>query len=151
MKLESLEFKEGEEIPQECGNFNGNQMPSFKISDVPKDAKSLLLYICDPDTKPIVNKIWTHLTMWNIPIDTTEISKENIPDGAIMGQNSFEEIGYGGMAPPTGKHNYIFQLLALDRELGLSEGSTIEEITKDISDGCVISKTELKATYESTN
>ena len=52
----------------------------------------------DPDAMAAVGKVWVH---W--------IKYGNTDDSETEGKNDFGEIGYGGPAPPDGRHTYIFK------------------------------------------
>lgn len=128
--LESSAFKNGEQIPKKYGYKNSNVNPPLIIKGIPKDAKSLVLIMDDPDAMGAVGKVWVHWLVWNIASTTTEIEENSIPIGAIEGKTDFGEIGYGGPAPPDKEHTYIFKLYALDIKLNLKEGSLKKDLEK---------------------
>ncbi|HXW02864.1 MAG TPA: YbhB/YbcL family Raf kinase inhibitor-like protein, partial [Nitrosarchaeum sp.] len=47
--LESSAFKNGEQIPKKYGYKNSNVNPPLTIKGIPKDTKSLVLIMDDPD------------------------------------------------------------------------------------------------------
>ena len=55
-----------------------------------------------------------------------------IPENSIEGKTDFDEVGYGGPAPPDKEHTYIFKLYALNETLNLKKDSTKEEIEKSM-------------------
>jgi Raf kinase inhibitor-like YbhB/YbcL family protein len=133
MILESSAFENGGIIPRKYGYKNENLSVPLKIREVPEDAKSLVLIMDDPDAMGAVGKIWTHWILWNISPNTKEIAENSIPADSIEGKTDFDEIGYGGPAPPDKEHCYIFKLYALDAILNLEEGSSktvVEEAIK---------------------
>ena len=50
MKITSPAFAENAKIPKIYAKLGGNQRPPLKISDVPAEAKSLVIICCDPLT-----------------------------------------------------------------------------------------------------
>ena len=64
----------------------------------------------------------------------------------ILGKTDFSEIGYGGPAPPDGRHTYIFKGYALDVVLDLKEGYSKQEL-EDAMKGHIISEAKLTGTF----
>jgi Raf kinase inhibitor-like YbhB/YbcL family protein len=63
-----------------------------------------------------------------------------------QGRNSFGQTGYGGPCPPSGTHDYVFRLLALDQELGLS-GTPDAASVLAAADGHMLGEAQLTGTY----
>ena len=146
MILESLAFKNGGNIPRKYGYKNGNLSVPLKISKVPEEIKSLVLIMDDPDAMGAVGKVWVHWVLWNISPNTQEIIENSIPLNSIEGKTDFNEIGYGGPAPPDKEHTYIFKLYALDTELNLKQGSTKVDVEKSMKNR-IIAETKLEGKY----
>ena len=146
MILESSAFENGGTIPRKYGYKNGNSSPPLKITGTPKEAKSLVLIMDDPDAMGAVGKIWVHWVLWNISPNTREINENSIPVDSITGKTDFGEIGYGGPAPPDKEHTYIFKLYALDTTLNLDQDST-KKIVEDSMKGHIITETKLEGKY----
>jgi Raf kinase inhibitor-like YbhB/YbcL family protein len=132
MKLESSVFRNGGDIPRKYGYKTENLSPPLQISEIPKGTKSLVLIMDDPDAVRAVGKVWVHWILWNISPDTKEIFENSIPDNSIEGKTDFDEIGYGGPAPPDKEHTYIFKIYALNETLNLKQGSTKIEVEKSL-------------------
>ena len=132
MKLESSAFENGKVIPRKYGYKTENFSPPLQISEIPEGTKSLVLIMDDPDAMGAVGKVWVHWVLWNISSDTKEIHENSIPENSIEGKTDFDEIGYGGPAPPDKEHTYIFKIYALNKILNLKKGSTKEEIEKSM-------------------
>ena len=132
MKLESPAFENGGVIPRKYGYKIENLSPPLQISEIPEGTKSLVLIMDDPDAMGAVGKVWVHWVLWNISSDTKEIHENSIPENSIEGKTDFDEIGYGGPAPPDKEHTYIFKIYALNKILNLKKGSTKEEIEKSM-------------------
>ena len=64
----------------------------------------------------------------------------------IEGKTDFGEIGYGGPAPPNGRHTYIFKAYALDFSPDLKEGYSKQEL-EDVMEGHIIAKAQLTGTF----
>ncbi len=125
MKITSTAFTDGEKIPAEYTCDGQNINPPLTISGVPSGVKSLVLIVDDPDAPA---GTWTHWTLWNIPPTTTEIAANSVPTGAVAGQTSFGQSGYGGPCPPSGSHHYWFKLYALDTTLNLPATTKVNDL-----------------------
>ena len=132
MKLKSPAFENGKVIPRKYGYKTENLSPPLQISEIPEGTKSLVLIMDDPDAMGAVGKVWVHWVLWNISPNTKEISENSIPNNSIEGKTDFDEVGYGGPAPPDKEHTYIFKLYALNETLNLKKDSTKEEIEKSM-------------------
>ena len=141
MILESPAFDNGGSIPQKYGYKNKNLSIPLKISEIPDGTKSLALIMDDPDAMGVVGKVWVHWVLWNISPNTKEILENSIPENSVEGKTDFDEIGYGGPAPPDKEHTYIFKLYALDTTLNLKQGSTKTEVEESMKEHII---TEVK-------
>ena len=143
MKLTSTAFAHNSTMPSEFTCDGQDLSPPLTISDVPSNAKSLVLIMDDPDA-PV--GIWDHWVVFNIPPSTKEIAKGTEPKGTA-GKNSWGRTGYGGPCPPSGTHRYFFKLYALDSELNLPEGSAKKELEMT-TQGHILAKAELMGNYK---
>lgn len=150
MEITSSRFAHNGEMPKKytCDGEDAN--PYLRITDIPNQAKTLVLIMDDPDAKKAVGKIWTHWIAFNIPVygNESEILEDEKPKGK-QGINDFGNIGYGGPCPPSGSgiHHYYFKIYALDSELLLEEGATKKEVEKAIENH-IVDKAELIGTYK---
>ena len=133
----SSNFDEGEEIPKEFGYKFENKEPKLDFKNVPKGTISIGLIMDDPDAMAAVGKIWVH---W---LQYFDYPSQNL---IIEGKTDFGEIGYGGPAPPNGRHTYIFKGYALDVKLDLKEGYSKQDL-EDAMKGHIIAKTKLTGTF----
>jgi len=117
MKISSPAFAENAKIPKIYSKLGGNQRPPLEISDVPAEAKSLVIICHDPDAPG--RDGFYHWTVWNLPAKTTEIAGESLPMGVVEGITSWGRPGYGGPQPPFGTHRYQFFVYALNTVLGI--------------------------------
>jgi len=143
MKIESLAFKHNEKIPSKYTCDAGDVSPPLQFSDVPKNAKSLVLIMDDPDA-PMGT--WDHWTVWNIDPTTRDIPEGSTPAGAVEGTQSWKQTGYGGPCPPSGTHRYFFKLFALDTRLNLPSSVNKAKLEAAMK-GHVLDKAELIGLY----
>ncbi|QLH07825.1 YbhB/YbcL family Raf kinase inhibitor-like protein [Nitrosopumilus ureiphilus] len=146
MILKSTSFENGGTIPRKYGYKNENFSPPLIISQVPAETKSLVLIMDDPDAIKAVGKVWTHWVLWNIPPNIQQIAENSIPINSIEGKTDFDEIGYGGPAPPDKEHLYIFKLYALDIDLNLDQNSTKADVEESMKNH-IISEAKLEGKY----
>jgi len=149
IQVSSTAFTNGSYIPKKYTCDGDNISPPISWSNIPSDAKSLVLLVVDPDApfKPFI-----HWILYNIPVDVRELP-ENIPKEPIVenygyqGVNDFGDIGYGGPCPPPGStHRYIFRVYALNVVLDVKPGASIDEIKRHM-DGHIIAYGELIGLY----
>ena len=146
MKIESSAFAEGQTIPKKYTCDGPEVSPALSINGVPKNAKSLTLFLEDPDTSM---GTFTHWAVFNISPEMTSVAEElpkTSPTFGTEGKNSAGTVEYLGPCPPTGTHHYIFTLYALDTKLTLPEGSTKEEIIKAM-EGHILAEAKLTGLY----
>jgi len=141
--ISSPDFANGRIIPQKYSYHGGNVAPELRMAHVPANTKSLVLIVDDPDAP---SGLWTHWTVWNIPVPTYALYADKLPAGAVQGKNSFGHVGYDGPAPPNGTHRYFFRLYALNTVLSLPEGSSREALDAAMVRH-VIGHAELFGTY----
>ena len=117
MNISSLDFADGAKIPKAYTRLGGNRRPTLRIAGVPANAKSLAVICHDPDAPG--RDGFYHWTVWNLPPETTEITGNTLPNGAVEGITSWGRSGYGGPQPPFGTHRYQFFVYALNTVLGI--------------------------------
>ncbi len=153
MELLSNSFENGKSIPDRFTVDGENISPPLEIEGVSDNAETLALIMDDPDAP---GSTFVHWIIWNIPADVNEIpagvspgpSVENL-SGARQGKNDFGELGYGGPAPPSGRHHYRFKLYSLADAVELPAGATKSDLLDKIKDP-VIEKVELVGIYSRT-
>ncbi len=126
-------FSYGSRIPVKytCDGLDISIPVKWDPNTLPKDTRSLVLVMFDPDAP---RGVFIHWILYNIPLNITEIP-ENIPRKPLVkgiglqGINDFGRIGYGGPCPPKGSsHRYFIRLFALDTVLDLKPGVSIKEL-----------------------
>src|ERR1700745_3409788 len=90
MKIASSAFQEGANIPSKFTCDGADTSPPLQIADVPSGAKTLALITDDPDAP---SGLFTHWTVWNIPVQTRAIGEGSVPKG-VQGTNDFGKSGY---------------------------------------------------------
>ena len=149
LELTSAAFAPGETIPDEYTCDGQDISPPLSWSDPPQRTESFVLIFDDPDA-PVGT--WVHWVLFNIPADKRSLSEnvpaqDQLPDGSLHGRNSWKRRDYGGPCPPSGStHRYVFQLLALDRELDLEAGATKKQVL-GATEGHVLAQGELTGEY----
>jgi len=127
--------------------------PQLNWSDIPGNAKSLVLIVDDPDAPdPAAPKmIWVHWVLYNIPATAAGlvegINESELPEGTLQGLNDWKSAGYRGPCPPIGRHRYFHKLYALDTllpDLGQPGKTEVEQAMEDH----VIEQTVLMGTYQ---
>ena len=135
LSIISTDFEEGGEIPKNCGYKHGNKKPELDFMGMENEPFTWAMIMDDPDAMAAVGKGWVH---W--------LEYGNTDDSVTEGKNDFGEIGYGGPAPPDGRHTYIFKLYELDTDLDLKEGYSKKELG-DAMKGHIIAEAKLTGTY----
>lgn len=141
-------FTQDQTIPQKYTCDGDDISPPLEWTDPPRRTQSFALIMDDPDAP---TGTWTHWVIFNIPANARSLPEAvpldpQLEDGSMHGKNSWRWLGYGGPCPPSGTHNYIFTLYALDTMLDLPVGVTAEELLQAI-DGHVRGQAELIGTY----
>jgi Raf kinase inhibitor-like YbhB/YbcL family protein len=150
MKLTSSAFQEGASIPRKYTCQGEGINPPLHISEVPAQAKTLVLIMDDPDVPASVRKdqVFDHWVVFNISPTTREI-QENTSHFATFGANTKGESAYYGPCPPDREHRYFFKLYALDTTLSLAPGSTKKQVEQAMH-GHIIAQTQLMGRYVKT-
>lgn len=148
MRITSPKFKHGEPIPElyTCEGHDWN--PPLAFHDVPKEAKSLVLIMEDPDVPAKIrpDKLWVHWIVYEIPPKTKGIEEHSKPPGT-HGRGTNTRTAYMGPAPPDKEHRYFFYLYALDFMPDWEKGLDKDEVEKRMK-GHIIEKAELMGTYK---
>ena len=90
LSITSSDFKEGGEIPKECGYKHGKKTPIIDFSFPEDEPHAYALIMDDPDAMKAVGKVWVHWLQYH------NLSQSS----PIEGKTDFGEVGYGGPAPP---------------------------------------------------
>ncbi len=149
-------YKDQQSIPARNAHrsVSGGQniSPGFSWTDPPTQTKSFALSVIDPHP---VARNWVHWFVINIPFRERGLKEgasrsDTLPPGAKELKNSFNELGYGGPAPPrgSGRHPYVATIYALNVEsLNLGVDTPLSKFQREL-DGKVIAEAALTGYYE---
>jgi Raf kinase inhibitor-like YbhB/YbcL family protein len=117
--LVSPAFQPGGSMAARFTSDGDNLSPPLAWSHVPLGTKSFALIVDDPDAPdPAAPQMtWVHWVLYDIPADVRELPEGaalHLPAGVREGLNDWKRTGYGGPAPPIGRHRYFHKLYALD-------------------------------------
>ncbi len=129
LKLASPAFENNELMPSRYSRDGGNLHPPLSIGGVPDGTRSLALIVEDIDS-PIGT--FTHWLVWNLPPDIKELAEGTLPDEGQVGMNGFGEVRYDGPCPPSGRHRYVFRLLALGELIDAETGDRRDQVAADL-------------------
>ena len=141
MKISSSAVGHNQSIPAKYTCDGENINPPLEFFGIPKEARSLVLIVDDPDAP---KETFVHWILFNIPI--IDKIMENSSAG-IEGTNSDFKQGYIGPCPPSGVHRYFFKLYALDTMLDLKKGVKKYDLIKAMN-GHIVAQAELIGLYK---
>ena len=87
---------------------------------------------------------FVHWVVYDIPV-ISAIAEGSVP--GTQGMNTTRGFKWVPPCPPSGTHRYIFKIYALDKELGLKEGSARAAVEKAM-EGHILDKAELMGLYK---
>ncbi len=143
LELSSTEFKWGGRIPKKYTCDGENVNPPFDIVNVPEGTQGLAMIMDDPDAP---SGTFTHWTWWNALPSLDKIHENSVPVDARLGTTGAGTVGYRGPCPPTGRHQYRFQLYALDIKLTLIDGAKREALEQAMQ-GHILGQTTYVGLY----
>ena len=157
IQITSPAFGDGKSIPKKyaCEKRGGENISiPINISNVPENAKSIVLIMDDPDAMSLAGKIWVHWVLFDIPTNVKELpamKDGKTEDGKIdigkSGQNSNYKENYDGPCPPYGMHVYNIKAYALNIEIKESFGALPQiEFEKKYKDS-ILSSSVLSGKY----
>lgn len=144
MQITSAAFKDGERVPKQYTCEGPNVSPPLEFSDIPAEAKSLVLMVEDPDADA---KPWVHWLVFNIPPQSPGFKEASIAEGSTQGLCNGNTFGYEGPCPPEKEHTYLFKLYALDQVLQIPAESNRKKVLEEM-EGHVVAEAVLHAVYE---
>lgn len=100
----------------------------FVIHDAPIATRSFAVVLKDDDAVPVAGFSWIHWLAANITSNMMPENASRTSTAFIQGMNSWNISYYGGMTPPNAPHRYDLHVYALNEELPLSNGFTLEEL-----------------------
>jgi len=149
LSVRSTAFTNGGPIPLEYTCEGRGVSPPLTWTGVPDGTRSIAVIVDDPDAP---GGTFAHLALADLPATARALPQDlggraRVPATAQLALNSKGEPGYSPICPPSGMHHYRFQVLALDRELGLGAHATANDLSQAMS-GHVLARGELVGTYQ---
>lgn len=153
LELSVPAFVNGGPIPPHHTCEGEDVSPALAWRHVPRDTKSLVLIVDDPDAPdpraPAMT--WVHWVLYDLPATCAGlpegVASAALPPGTREGLNDWRRTGWGGPCPPIGRHRYFFKLYALDVLLGDLARPTKAAVEKAMH-GHVLASAEWMGTYE---
>lgn len=144
IKVTSSAFDDGGKIPAEYTCEGKGVAPPISWSAVPPQTRSIAVIVEDPDAP---NGTFEHFVAFNLPPDRkslpTEAIKSIAPGSALQtARNSSGTIGFAPICPPSGRHHYKFEVVALDSMLQLPPASDTQAVRAAMQ-GHVLARGEL--------
>jgi Raf kinase inhibitor-like YbhB/YbcL family protein len=129
MKLSCPDFLHQQMMPKKFSCLGKGVSPALVIEDIPKETKSLVLIVDDPDAPKAT---FVHWVVYNLaPLKKIE---EGSAAGGTLGLNSLKEKEFVPACPPSGKHRYFFKIYALKEKLSFAHPPTKEQLEKAMKD-----------------
>jgi Raf kinase inhibitor-like YbhB/YbcL family protein len=146
--LKSSAFDNGGLIPRMHTCDGKNVSPPFFWTGAPERTATFALIADDPDAP---RKTFVHWVLFDVPGTATSLPpgvppKPLLEQGAAQGTNDFGDVGYGGPCPPSGTHNYVFTLYALDAKLK-PRGRMSKQDLLDAMHGHILGEARLVGRY----
>lgn len=152
LSLTSAAFKHNGDIPRRHTCDGDDVSPPLAWSGVPKQARSLVLIVDDPDAPDpkAPRLVWVHWLLYNLPPESSGLPEgvkpAQLPKGTLEGINDWKRTGYGGPCPPVGRHRYFHKLYALDCLLPDLKQPAKAKLEKAMS-GHVLAQAEVIGSY----
>jgi Raf kinase inhibitor-like YbhB/YbcL family protein len=146
LTVTSSAFSEGGTIPSEYTCEGRSVSPPISWSAVPPDTKGIAVIIDDPDAP---RGTYEHLVVFNLPPAERSLpSMSAMPaTKGLAARNSGGTTGFAPICPPSGRHHYRFQVLALDTLLAPPMGASSADVASAIK-GHVLARGELTGVYQ---
>jgi len=136
-------------IPSEYTCEGRSVSPPFSWSAVPADTKSIAILVDDPDAP---GGTFEHFIVYNLPPSEKSLPSvaPSVPapsTRAVQVRNSAGTTGFAPICPPTGRHRYRFQVMALDSPLTLPPGASGRDVAYAAA-GHILARGELIGLYQ---
>jgi Raf kinase inhibitor-like YbhB/YbcL family protein len=147
--MESEAFPDGGIIPVKYAGRGGSLQPGFKISNAPEGTVAYAIIFHDIDVS-LQNGTGDvlHWMAWDIPASAGGIPEGKLPEGSVQGNNMQGKPVYMGPGAPAGPryHHYVFELYALNANLGLAPTASRDDVLKALQ-GKVVAKAAYVGRY----
>ncbi len=137
-------FAAGQAIPLENSAYGDNFSPQLSWGAGPEGTQSYVVIMEDPDLPG--RPPFLHWIIGDLPADMTSLPAGLVetPEGAF--QTGVRGATYFGPRPPSGLHNYTFQVFALDERLELDDGAKLDDVKAKMT-GHALAVGVLQGTY----
>jgi Raf kinase inhibitor-like YbhB/YbcL family protein len=148
--LSSSDFTDGGVLPARYSCDKEGDSPPLHWENVPEHVKTYALMAHDPDAP---GGPYVHWIVYNVPESTRDLpagaaAKSDLGIKARQGMNSGGKPGWAPACPPSGEHHYIFRIYALDIDVPLDSGTTLDKKSLDAAiEGHVLGQAELTGRY----
>jgi len=148
LRVSSSAFANDGNIPTEYTCQGKSVPPPLTWSQPPAGTKSIAVLVEDPDAP---GGSFQHLAAFNMPPERRSLPSEAVksvaPGSALStGRNSSGTVGFAPICPPSGRHHYRFEVLALDTTLDLPAAADANAI-RAATRGHVLARGELVGVY----
>lgn len=153
LTVSSPAFTANGAIPKRFTAEGEDVSPPLEWRGSPPGTRSFVLIVDDPDAPDprAPQRTWVHWVLYDIPADTSTLAADarrlGLPPGTREGLNDWRRTGYGGPAPPTGRHRYFHKLYALGVVLPDLEHPTKARLLNAMK-GRVLAEAQLIGTYK---
>jgi Raf kinase inhibitor-like YbhB/YbcL family protein len=145
--METDAFPDGGIVPLKYANAGGSTMPGFKFTGAPATTVAYAVIFHDIDVSLMGSTgDVLHWMAWDIPAASNgwpegPSTGASLPAGSVMGNNMTGKPVYMGPGAPAGPryHHYVFELYALNANLGLPPTATRDEVLKAL-EGKIVAK-----------
>ena len=129
IELRSPAFNDHAPIPARYSKDGENVAPALEWSGVPQETAELAILCEDPDAPA---GTFVHWVLSGLDPSRAGLAAGEVPAGTVEGSNDYGDVGYGGPRPPVGDpaHRYFFTIHASSQPLGLSRGTTADDLRR---------------------
>jgi phosphatidylethanolamine-binding protein (PEBP) family uncharacterized protein len=106
--------------------------PALRWSGVPAGSEELILYAMG--VQPVEGKLFVAWSVAGLDPGLSEIEAGKLPEGAVVGENSYGKVDYEICPPPGSGEIYMFAIYALPRALAPKRGFDARELRQRILD-----------------
>lgn len=137
-------FENNDILPSQYSFENDNENPELRIISVPSHVGS---YVLSFDRIYQANGTINHWIIFNISNETLTIEKGVVPDGAIVGKNSYGFNEYRGPSEEDSESIYEITIYAISqKELNLPENHVKEEVMEEIENS-IFDRAKIRGYY----
>ena len=121
IRLQSAAFTAGNPLPTAFTCEGADLSPPLRWSGVPSSANELVLMALN--LLPVEGALFFDWAVAGLDPDLSELEKGKLPEGAVLGENSFGKRGYSICPPESGKaEKYLFMIYAIPTALDPKPG-----------------------------